>query len=37
VDRIVNGDHAPLIYQGGNYRSLSSEPQARMLPERVSA
>ena len=37
VDRIVSGGHAPLIYQGGNYRSLSIEPQARTLPERVSA
>ena len=37
VDRIVNGDRAPLIYQGGSYRSLLLEPATRMSPSEVPA
>jgi flavin reductase (DIM6/NTAB) family NADH-FMN oxidoreductase RutF len=37
VERVVNGDYPPLVYQGGDFRSLSDEPQLRMAPRRVSA
>jgi len=37
VERVVNGNHAPLVYQGGDFHSLSLEPQTRMAPRRVTA
>ena len=37
VECVSNGNHAPLVYQGGDFRSLSLEPRVRITPRSVSA